>query len=191
MTLARATLIALAVAAVVLVIAVLPAEYGIDPTGIGRATGMLSLYEAGAGVTPTAAVITADPSGPLVPAQGKYKTDVMAFTLAPGDWIEYKYTLPLGATMLYTWSAEGDVEFDFHTEPEGKGAAGSESFEKGEAAAGHGSYRARYNGIHGWYWRNNGRSEVTVRLTTAGFYTEARQFRPDGTTRAKYLEDVR
>jgi hypothetical protein len=55
---------------------------------------------------------------------------------------------------------------------------------------GHGSYRARYNGIHGWYWRNTGRSEVTVRLTTAGFYTEARQFRPDGTTRARYLDDV-
>jgi hypothetical protein len=191
MTLGKATLIALAVAAVVLITIVLPAEYGIDPTGVGGATGMLSLYEAGAGVNPTAAVITADPSGPLVAVPAKYKTDVMAFTLAPGDWIEYKYNLATGATMIYTWSAESEVEFDFHTEPEGKGAAGSESFEKGEAAAGHGSYRARYNGIHGWYWRNNGRAEVTVRLTTAGFYTEARQFRPDGTTRAKFLEDVR
>jgi len=190
MTLAKATLAALAVAGVVLVTAVLPAEYGIDPTGVGGAIGLTALYEAGAGVNPSPAVITADPSGPLVATPAVYKTDVMAFTLAPGDWIEYKYSLDTGATMLYTWSADGEVEFDFHTEPEGKGAAGSESFEKGEAAAGHGSYRARYNGIHGWYWRNTGRSEVTVRLTTAGFYTEARQFRPDGTTRAKYLDDV-
>ena len=191
MTLARASLLALTVASVVLVTAVLPAEYGIDPTGLGRATGLTALYEAGAGVNPSPAVITADPAGPLVARPAVYKTDTMAFTLPPGDWIEYKYNLGTGATMVYTWSADGEVEFDFHTEPEGQGAAGSESFEKGEAVAGHGSYRARYNGIHGWYWRNTGRSDVTVRLTTAGFYTEARQFRPDGTTRAKYLDDVR
>ena len=83
-----------------------------------------------------------------------------------------------------------EIEFDFHTEPAGKGAAGSESFEKGTASAGRGSYRARYPGIHGWYWRNPTRNEVTVRLVTAGFYTEARQFREDGTTRSKYLDDV-
>ena len=191
MTLFKATLVALAVAIVVLVIAVLPAEYGIDPTGIGEATGMLDLYEAGAGVNPTAAVITADPSGPLVPQAAKYKVDKMAFTLPPGGSIEYKYQLAEGAGMVYTWQATGNVEFDFHTEPEGKGAAGSESFEKGESLTGHGTYRARYPGIHGWYWRNLTRDEVTVTVTTAGFYSEARQIRSDGTTRAKYLEDVR
>jgi hypothetical protein len=33
----RATLIALGAAAVILVTTVLPAEYGVDPTGVGRA----------------------------------------------------------------------------------------------------------------------------------------------------------
>ena len=37
---------ALAVAAVVLLVAVLPAEYGIDPTGIGRALGLTELNAA-------------------------------------------------------------------------------------------------------------------------------------------------
>jgi hypothetical protein len=192
MTLGKATLIALAVAVVVLVAAVLPAEYGIDPTGIGEATGMLDLYAAGATMgSPAAAVITADPAGPLVPQTAKYKTDKTAFTLPPGGSIEYKYQLAEGAGMVYTWQATGDVEFDFHTEPEGKGAAGSESFEKGESLAGHGTYRARYPGIHGFYWRNLTRDEVTVTITSAGFYSEARQIREDGTTRAKYPEDVR
>jgi len=191
MTLGKATLIALVVAAIVLVTVVLPAEYGIDPLGTGAATGLLALYEAEAGAgDPAPAVITADPSGPLIAQPASYKVDSMSFTLAPGEFIEYKYELALGATMLYTWNANGEVEFDFHTEPAGRGAAGSESFEKGEARAGRGSYRARYPGIHGWYWNNPTRNEVVVSLTTAGFYTEARQFRPDGTTRSKYLDDV-
>lgn len=189
--LAIATVIALIVAGIVLIVAVLPAEYGIDPLGIGQRTGLLALYEAGAGVTsPGAAVITPDPSGPLVASPARYKVDTMSFTLAPGQAIEYKYQLATGATMVYTWAASGEVEFDFHTEPEGKGAAGSESFEKGEAATGNGSYRARYPGIHGWYWHNTTRDEVTVRLTTAGFYTEAKQFLMDGTSRSRYLDDV-
>ena len=191
MTLAKATAAAIVIAALVLVAFVLPAEYGVDPLGIGEATGMSGLYQAGAGLgDPAPAVITADPSGPLVPQPADYKIDSMSFTLAPNQSVEYKYELALGAGMVYTWKATAEVEFDFHTEPAGKGAAGSESFEKGTAQAGRGSYRARYPGIHGWYWRNPTRNEVTVNLVTSGFYTEAKQFREDGTTRSKYLDDV-
>jgi hypothetical protein len=190
-TLAKATAVALVVAAIVLVSFVLPAEYGIDPLGIGQATGLSGLYQAGAGLgDPAPAVITADPSGPLVPQAADHKVDSMSFTLAPNQSVEYKYELALGAAMIYTWKATGEIEFDFHTEPAGKGAAGSESFEKGTAAAGRGSYRARYPGIHGWYWHNTSDDEVTVNLVTSGFYSEAKQFREDGTTRSKFLDDV-
>src|SRR5687768_609007 len=41
----RATLIAAGVAAVVLVTTVLPAEYGVDPTGIGRVLGLTPMGE--------------------------------------------------------------------------------------------------------------------------------------------------
>jgi hypothetical protein len=41
-----ATIIALIVAAVVLVVAVLPAEYGIDPLGTGKALGLMDLAKA-------------------------------------------------------------------------------------------------------------------------------------------------
>lgn len=44
-TLARSTLVALAVAAIVLLTAVLPAEYGIDPTGAGRVLGLTQMGE--------------------------------------------------------------------------------------------------------------------------------------------------
>lgn len=188
--LAKASAIALVVAAIVLIVAVLPAEYGVDPLGTGEALGLTNLFQAGGTSGPAPAVITADPAGPLVAQPADYKVDSMSFTLAPNQSIEYKYELNTGATMVYTWKATGTVDFDFHTEPAGRGAAGSESFEKGEADAGRGSYRARYAGIHGWYWRNPTRNEVVVTLVTSGFYTEARQFREDGTTRSKYLDDV-
>ena len=41
----RSTLIALAVAVAILVLAVLPAEYGVDPTGIGRKLGLTQMGE--------------------------------------------------------------------------------------------------------------------------------------------------
>ncbi|MCC7055743.1 MAG: hypothetical protein IT355_20915 [Gemmatimonadaceae bacterium] len=44
-SLLRATLIALAVAGVLLVTCVLPAEYGKDPTGIGRLLGLTQMGE--------------------------------------------------------------------------------------------------------------------------------------------------
>ncbi len=43
--LVRSTVIAAAVAAVLLVVAVLPAEYGVDPTGIGRLLGLTPMGE--------------------------------------------------------------------------------------------------------------------------------------------------
>ena len=42
-TLIKATVISIVAAAVILVLVVLPAEYGIDPTGIGGATGLMQL----------------------------------------------------------------------------------------------------------------------------------------------------
>lgn len=41
----RATLLALAVAGLLLITIVLPAEYGIDPTGVGRVIGLTKMGE--------------------------------------------------------------------------------------------------------------------------------------------------
>ena len=42
-TLVRSTMIAVGVAAVLLVGVVLPAEYGVDPTGVGRVLGLTEM----------------------------------------------------------------------------------------------------------------------------------------------------
>ncbi len=184
-TLAKATAVALVVAAILLVTIVLPAEYGIDPLGAGAATGLISLSQT------QPPPIVASESGPVRPQPADYKIDTRQFSLEPyGGYVEYKYELEPGATMLYTWTATGEVNFDFHTEPAGLPPSASDSFERGTASEGRGSYTAPYAGIHGWFWENDEEEVVTVTVTTAGFYSAAKEFRDDGTTAEHPVQDL-
>ena len=179
--LAKATVVALVVAAIVLVTAVLPAEYGIDPLGAGRALGLDQLFaaeETAATAAAAPATIAAAEGGPVFPQFNDYRVDTREFTIPPGQGIEFKYELDKGATMIYSWKANQYVDFDFHTEPEGKPREASDSFEKGSAAQKRGAYTAPYNGIHGWWWENKTDRDITLTLTTAGFYDEAILFLP-------------
>ena len=54
------------------------------------------------------------------------------------------------------------------------------SFEKGNAAHALGSYVAPFDGLHGWYWKNNTATPVTVTLHSTGFYRGPTEFRMDG-----------
>ena len=168
--------LALVVAAVVLIVAVLPAEYGVDVTGAGRALGLLDLYAAEGAVTET---LTPAPAGPVFSRSDEYRTDARTLTLSAYGTLEFKYALDQGATMMYDWTASDAVGFDFHTEPASNPDA-SESFEKGEASAKRGAYVAPYAGIHGWYWKNNTDHDVTITLTSAGFYSSGKLFHDGG-----------
>ena len=175
-SLAGATLVALVVAGLVLTTAVLPAEYGIDPLGTGKVLGLLNISSA------NRAPVTIAPAagGPISPQPNSYKVDAIEFLLIPMGSVEYKYHLEKGATMVYSWTATGPVAFDMHTQPDGKPPEASDSFEAGEGAKGNGSYAAPYPGIHGWYWQNRTDKDVTIRVTTAGFYTAAKMFDETG-----------
>jgi hypothetical protein len=173
-TLLKATGVAIVLAMIVLTTAVLPAEYGIDPTGAGKVLGLSGMNSVTA---PTVVPKAAASGGPITDRPAGYKVDAIEFTLIPGDSVEYKYRLDTGAAMLYTWKASVPIEFDMHTEPDQGGAAKSDSFEAGTKAEGHGSYIAPYAGIHGWYWKNTNPTEtVKVVVQTAGFYTVAKMF---------------
>jgi hypothetical protein len=175
----KATLVALIVAAIVLVVAVLPAEYGIDPLGVGRATGLTDLFAAGGEEeAATPATVTPGLTGPVFSRPYDWRVDTREFTIRPGTGMEFKYELDRSATMLYSWKADGFVDYDFHTEPEGKPSSASESFDKGQASQRRGSYTAPYDGIHGWYWENKSNQDVKLVLQTSGFYDEARLFLP-------------
>lgn len=180
--LALTTLAALLVALVILVTIVLPAEYGLDPLGAGRALGLTimsqpptaDVVEAPSGATGVRPVV----EGPVGRYRAAFKTDAVEFTLGPYDYVEYKYHLEAGASMQYTWKATGALIHDFHGELDGDSSKVT-SFDKNNRQEDHGAFVAPFSGIHGWYWENPGGESVTVRLSSNGFYASALEFRSD------------
>lgn len=136
-SLLKATAAAAAIAAVVLVTAVLPAEYGIDPTGLGTRLGLTAL----SGPVATAASATADAATPesagtatttasppaatvasdyllaaATPvsvleaawkAPGAYRSDELTLTLAAGEGAEIKALMRTGERFVFAWKAQG------------------------------------------------------------------------------------
>jgi hypothetical protein len=181
---------ALLVAAFVLLTAVLPAEYGIDPFGTGEKLGLTALAEAADAAVAQGTLIPSGPVKPANPQSRVYKVDSREFQLAPAEGMEFKYHLEKGGGLLYTWTATANVEYEFHGEPEGGPAGAYESYDLSAGEKGAGSFSAPFTGIHGWYWLNKTPNPVTVRLTSAGFYTGATEFRKDKRTIQHQLSDV-
>ena len=179
--LVRATALAAVVAAALLLVAVLPAEYGIDPTGIGAALGLYRAPAAEAEPLPESSVggetAPATGAGSLFTSPAPYRTDEMSITLAPGEGAEIKAQMTAGERLVYSWTATGNgVDVDMHGEAADK-IGGDRSYQTGEfQTAGHGAFEAPMAGNHGWFWQNLNDDPVTVTVKTAGFYT--RLFRP-------------
>ncbi len=203
--LVKSTLIALAVALVLLVTVVLPAEYAIDPTRIGRVLGLTQMGEvkmqlakeaeaeqaAGSAVaapaTPAAvstpapaaaAPVAAAPAAgaPAAPAADSAMSHVTEVVLAPGQGREIKLAMREGARVNFEWTvAGGVVNFDTHADRPGTPYHG---YEKGQARQSQsGELVAAFDGMHGWFWRNRGRTPVTVTLRTRGDYTELKEIK--------------
>jgi hypothetical protein len=191
-TLVKASALALAVAGILLVTIVFPAEYGIDPLGTGEALGLSALSGVGAVAEsippPQGTKLAPVPEGPYALYPAEYKYDARAFTLGPYEYVEFKYHLEQGATMLFSWAADGDVMHDFHGDPDGAPSSAAQSYDTRVRRRADGTFSAPFSGIHGWYWENPGGETITVKVTTAGFYTSAHQFRFDGT---RYARTVR
>ena len=168
---ARATGVAIAVAAVLLVTAVLPAEYGVDPLGTGKALGLIDLFGASEPSPSPPATTEAEPP-PRV-----YKTESTSFTLQPSQSFEYKYRLEKDRGMVYAWKATGKVKYEFHGEPDDSRLK-VQSYDKQENDYASGTLAAPFTGIHGWYWENASDGDLTITLTTSGFYTAAEELRP-------------
>lgn len=172
---------ALLVAGLLLVGAVLPAEYGVDPLGIGARLGLLAMSDVNKGLDAfQASRSTAAGGAPIVaPRERRYQHETVEFTLAPRGFIEYKYRLDQGQALLFSWIATGLVNYELHAEPDGAPRGYAESFVKAQAQTASGTLTAPFSGIHGWYWENPGTVPVTVTLSAAGFYNVSHEFRAD------------
>lgn len=184
-TLAKASAGAVAVAAVVFTLFVLPAETGIDPTGVGGALGLTSMASAakpeaeGGAVSPlvSEAGSTAQSQSNIAKAT-PMRSDEMTVLLAPHRGTEVKANMMKGDSFVFRWEAKGGpVKLDMHGEPPNPAEGEFTSYwQEKEIQEAQGSFTAPFDGTHGWYWRNNGETPVTVTVRTSGFYKDL--FRP-------------
>lgn len=194
----RSTAIALVTAAVLLITVVLPSEYAIDPTGVGRALGLTEMgeikeqlaEEAELDAQRSAIVTTPVESAPETTAGSVETTDTavaveeeppvsewtdeVSLQLRPGEAAEIKLVMQSGAVAEFEWLAEpGHLNSALH----GDGTAGETiTYRNGRAEPGHSdSLTAAFNGSHGWFWRNRSDEVVTMTLRVRGDYTEIKR----------------
>ena len=179
---------ALLAAGLILVMFVLPAEYGVDPLGTGKRFGLLELGVIGQQVEALSAAAATGAGKAIVvaPQPQIFQDETIEFTLGPREPMEYKYRLEQGEALLYSWSATGPVAYEFHAEPDGAPRGYAETYEKGSGTSqASGTLTAPFTGIHGWYWENSQDRDITIRLTAAGFYSLSHEFRRDAPVKNK------
>ncbi len=160
---------ALLAAAAILVLIVLPAEYNIDPTGIGQVLGLRAI------------ALSAEKSPPAAMAEGgdpahsydmSVRSDEIRIPLYEFGELEYKVTMRPGDTMVYSWAVDKGTEvyYDFHGEPPDD-PENFQSYGEGTATHANGSLTAPFAGIHGWFFQNQKPKPIVVVLKVSGFYT--------------------
>ena len=196
----RSTILAAVSALVLLVAVVLPAEYGIDPTGVGRMLRMTDMGEikqqlaqesaadvaaASATVAPAVASVS-DTAGPALLAQPtkSVATDERLVSNGTPPEVEWRdevlFTLAPGEGREIKLNMNEGEKAQYkwvvdtgavNFDTHGDALGKSISYEKGRGVAAHeGVLQAAFTGNHGWFWRNRGTSDVEVMLQTAGDY---------------------
>ncbi|APR02941.1 transmembrane anchor protein [Thauera chlorobenzoica] len=133
----RSTALAALIAGGLLVTTVLPAEYGIDPTGIGRALGLTPMGEikmslaaearaeervatetapsqpvavapaARAEAAPAPVAVAAPTPTAVAPEPAAGRKDTVTVTLKPGQGAEVKLTMNKDSRVRYEWASAG------------------------------------------------------------------------------------
>ncbi len=191
----KSTILAAATAGVLLLTVVMPAEYGIDPTGIGNLIGLKKMGEIRVSLAKedaaakkesanqaqnsgtntevkqnavnTAVASTSQPAG-MGATPLNHETKV---TLAPDEGVEIKVDMSKGKKVQYTWSTNGGkANFDVHADSKELGID-YHQYSKGASQSEQGILEAAFNGSHGWFWRNRTSSPIVITLKTEGEYT--------------------
>lgn len=199
----RSTVIALIAAVALLVTVVMPAEYAIDPTGVGRLLGMTQMGElkatlaaeaaaeepaaepqpavaaaqpapaAAPAPAPVAAAPTPEPQQPPVTMQ-KHEVNL---TLKPNQATEIKLEMKKGAEARFHWTANGGLlNYDTHGDPYKAPKGFYHGYGKGkQTPEQQGVLVAAFDGKHGWFWRNRSNQTVKLTLRTEGDYITIEQ----------------
>jgi len=190
----KSLLIALLIGTVVLVSAVLPAEYGIDPLGTGKLFGFSKLYQ---GNNQTEIIETAsslnfnkikmeklgspqstpkpsEANNPPPEVQYSNKEDSIEVIVLAKKGIEYKFKSLKYGNIKYEWTTDkGIVYIDFHGEVKQENLPKNVFYESYTLAYSNnmaGTLTAPFEGKHGWYFRNETNEDIVVTIRLNGQY---------------------
>ncbi|HET9161488.1 MAG TPA: hypothetical protein VFN88_12825 [Caulobacteraceae bacterium] len=159
--------------------AIVPAEFGRDPLGLGKLDGLSRLYgKSDRNVDPNAGGVKRAQY-----YQVPWRSDVVEIPLTSflggnaGSELEYKVRMKKDATLIYEWTVTGaekkdDFHFDFHghtTPPPGQEMTVA-TYRQAYGLHGNGSLTAPFDGIQGWQFSNSSDKPIVVKLRLAGFY---------------------
>ncbi|WP_400079952.1 hypothetical protein [Winogradskyella sp. R77965] len=190
----KSLIIAIIIGAIVLVTAVLPAEYGIDPLGTGKLLGFSELYQGNNQAenydsysslnfktikmeklgSPKSTPKPSEANNPPPENQYPEREDTIEVVVPAKKGVEYKFkSLKLGHTK-YEWTLDkGVVYLDFHGEVKQENPPKNVFYESYTVAYSNnmaGTFTAPFEGKHGWYFRNDTSEDIVVTIKLNGEY---------------------
>lgn len=190
----KSTVLAAITAGVLLVTVVMPAEYGIDPTGAGKILGLTRMGEIKTSLAQEAAEDAAKDQqiaevieeAPAVDAAKniasaeeatvEVQSHEMSVTLAPDEGTEIKVAMQKGAKVNYVWETDGGkANFDVHGDSK-ELKINYHNYYKGSDTKREGTLEAAFDGSHGWFWRNRTKEPLTVTIKTNGEYSSIKRY---------------
>ena len=202
----KSTGIAAVIASALLVTTVLPAEYGVDPTGVGSLLGLTEMgrikmqlaEEAKADAaaetagspdvaapadepsTPSApAEMSPSPAVPPTPAASAQQAQTWSDTTTVNLAPDDGYEIKLVMEKGATARFEwftNGPKVNYDTHGDGDGIK-YHGYGKGtNVDRQEGELTAAFTGSHGWFWRNRSGQPVTITLRTSGDYTDMKQY---------------
>ena len=185
-SLINASLLAVLLALLILFTVVLPAEYGIDPTGLGKKFGLNVLAEQSSQTARNCPEVTlakvgdktiesnanqASATDSLQTDVAVERNDTVSIVIPPQKGLEYKFYMERDYALDYSWKTDGKpVYFDFHGEPKGAKNGYFKSYVTATDSKSSGSLMTPFEGIHGWFWENTSDKSITIQLNTKGVY---------------------
>ena len=160
-SLLKSVLLSMVIAVSILITVILPAEFGIDHTGIGSMLGLDALNNP----NEITAIISRSGEGDL-----EFRQDEVEVLISANSGLEYKFFLEMHSNINYEWSSPSPLYFDMHGEPEGDTTGYFESYGASITNGMKGSVTVPFAGSHGWYWRNDTDENISISLKTLGNY---------------------
>jgi hypothetical protein len=173
----KSTIIAIGVAAVILITTVLPAEYGLDPSGVGNMLGLLKMGEIKVSLSEkantdmTQSVTNSHSNIDLKPSNYISQNGEITISFKPNEGRELKVSMLDGEEMNYSWYTDGgEIYFAAHTD-----SGEPHDYSEGTKSSDNGVLKAFGDGRHGWWYKNRTSEVVTLTLKVDGKYSDFRE----------------